>query len=475
MKQDRIPKIALWGLATVSVILIFWWLGADPTRHFEQSLPGLDHRGGEQGGGDSVQIGEFFDFYTNDYHPLEESWPRFRGSDFDNISKSIVPLKEKFSAAGPEVLWSVDLGEGHSGAAIYKGLVYILDYSEGEQADFLRCFSLTTGKELWRRGYKVHVKRNHGMSRTVPAVTDSFVVTIGPRCHVMCVERKTGNFRWGIDIEKEYHSEVPLWYTGQCPLVDGNTAVIATGGTSLMIGIDLATGHKIWETPNPKGWKMSHSSVMPFIFGGKRMYIYSAAGGMAGIAADGPDTGRILWETSAWNKSVVAPSPVCMPDGKIFITAGYGAGSMVFQLQEKGGGFSVMPVAGYKPSEGLASEQQTPLYWNGHLFGILPKDGGALRNQLVCADAADTRKIVWSSGSEKRFGLGPYLMADGKIFLLNEEGTLYILKPSVSKYIESDAAKVIANGQDAWAPLALADGYLVLRDSRKMICINMHK
>ncbi len=475
MDQNKIPNRVTYALAGLSALLFFWWLLNDPTRDFIPSLPGLDNRGKGAGANDTVNIGELFDSYTNDYTQLTETWPRFRGEDFDNISKSPIALLDKFPAAGPEILWSAELGEGHSGAAIYKGLVYMLDYDEKEQADFLRCFSLVSGKEQWRRGYKVHVKRNHGMSRTVPAVTDSFIVTIGPRCHVMCVERATGNFRWGIDVEKEYQSEVPLWYTGQCALIDGQTAVIATGGTALMIGVDLASGQKIWETPNPKGWKMSHSSVIPFVFGGRKMYVYSASGGMAGIAAEGPETGKVLWETTAWNKSVVAPSPVCMPDGKIFITAGYGAGSMMFQLKSDGDGFSVSPLLEYKPSEGLACEQQTPIYWNGHLFGILPKDGGSLRNQLICVNPSDTRKVVWSSGSEKRFGLGPYFMADHKIIMLNEEGTLYLLKPSLSGYVELDAVKVIPDGQDAWAPLALADGYLVLRYSKKMICINMRK
>ena len=83
--------------------------------------------------------------------------------------------------------------------------------------------------------------------------------------------------------------------------------------------------------------------------------------------------------------------------------------------------------------------------------------------------------MVWTSGPEKRFGMGPYCMADDKIYLLNEEGTLYILKPSVSRYIESDTLQVIPDGLDAWAPLALADGYVVLRDAKKMVCLDMRK
>ena len=50
--------------------------------------------------------------------------------------------------------------------------------------------------------------------------------TIGPRCHVMCVERESGDFLWGIDIEKDYLNETPLWYTGQCPIIDNGIAVI---------------------------------------------------------------------------------------------------------------------------------------------------------------------------------------------------------------------------------------------------------
>jgi outer membrane protein assembly factor BamB len=66
-------------------------------------------------------------------------------------------------------------------------------------------------------------------------------------------------------------------------------------------------------------------------------------------------------------------------------------------------------------------------------------------------------------------------MADDKIFLLDDEGTLTIMKPSTSKYIELDQVKVIPDGADAWAPMALADGYLSLRDSKKMVCIDMNK
>jgi outer membrane protein assembly factor BamB len=460
-------------LSVVGLLVILWWMMKNPSDELSESLPGSDNRVSQN---DSVieviNIGEHFEGYGEAPNALLETWPRFRGENFDNISRSAVKLVDGFNGKVPEILWSYELGEGHAGPAIYKGAVYLLDYDEGKRADMLRCFSLEDGKELWRRWYGVNVKRNHGMSRTVPAVTEEYILTIGPRAHVMCVERESGEFIWGLDIEKEYMPEIPFWYTGQCPLIDNGKAILATGGKAMLIAVDCATGEILWEVPNEPDWKMSHSSIIPFTFGGQRMYVYSAVGGAMGVAADGPDEGKVLWSSAEWNHSVVAPSPVCLPDGKIFLTAGYGAGSMVLQLRVESGRYTTEVLQEYKPREGLACEQQTPIVFQDHLLAVLPKDAATLRNQLVCVHPDDCTNIIWSSGPENRFGLGPYMMADGKIFLLSDDGTLTIIRPSTRDYLKLDQVKIF-DGHDAWAPLAIADGYRILRDSKKMVCIQI--
>jgi outer membrane protein assembly factor BamB len=161
-----------------------------------------------------------------------------------------------------------------------------------------------------------------------------------------------------------------------------------------------------------------------------------------------------------------------MPDGKIFLTAGYGAGAMVLQLSASGGSFSVEVLNEYLPKDGLASEQQTPVVFSGHLLGILPKDAGPLRNQLICVRPDNFNNVIWSSGQDKRFGLGPYMIADNKLFILSDDATLTIARPSTKEYLELDSYRVM-EGNDAWGPLAIADGYLVLRDSKTMICLDI--
>jgi outer membrane protein assembly factor BamB len=236
-----------------------------------------------------------------------------------------------------------------------------------------------------------------------------------------------------------------------------------------MIAVDLATGEVLWEAPNPGSWKMSHSSIIPMTFAGRRMYLYAALGGMAGVAADGPDAGTILWQTTQWNSTVMAPTPVLLPGGQIFVTAGYGAGSAIFKLLDNNGSFTVEKIRTFDRST-FACEQQTPIFRDGVLWTVMPKDAGALRQQVVAMTPEG--ELLLASGKEERFGLGPYMMAGGKLLVLNDDGVLTMAEVKAGNWQVLDRARVLT-GRDAWAPMALAAGRLVVRDSKRMVCLNV--
>ncbi len=454
---------ALWALSD--------WLGYDPAKGLSRSLPGMD--GGppesERNQADELNVDLAGELATYDGVPssLPGSWPRFRGADFDNIHKGAAKLADHWPEDGPRVLWSVDLGEGHAAPAVLNGRVYLFDYDEAKRADALRCFSLDDGKEIWRRSYELPAKRNHGLSRTIPAVTEDCVLAMGPRCHVSCVDAETGAFRWGLDLQKDHGTTEPLWFTGQCPLIEDGKAILAPAGPdALLMAVDCATGEIVWKTPNPNGWKMSHSSIMPLTLHGERMFVYAAAGGMVGVSMEG----KTLWEIP-WNASVIAPSPVAVAGDRVFITAGYGSGSLLVQVDEEGDGYVAKELARHGPKDWLACEQQTPILLDGLLYGIMPKDAGALKQQFVCYDPA-SGELVWSSGKTQRFGLGPFFLADEKFYVLDDDGTLTMLAVSATGYEELARYRVL-DGHDAWGPIALAGTRMLLRDSTRMICLEM--
>jgi outer membrane protein assembly factor BamB len=395
---------------------------------------------------------------------LPGSWPGFRGARRDGISDETTPLRETWPEDGPAQLWTVDLGEGYAGAAVHEGRVYVMDYDREAQADALRCLSLADGKELWRFTYPVAIKRNHGMSRTVPAVAGGAVVALGPKCHVSCLDALTGEFRWGIDLVQDYGTEVPPWYAGQCPLVEDGRVILAPAGKEvLLMAVDLSSGEVVWKTPNPRGWRMTHVSVTTVHAGGRKMYVYCGHRGVAGVAAE---DGSLLWDTEEWKISIATvASPVPVPGDRIFLSGGYEAGSLMLQLAEAGGIWSATTQFRLPPGI-FGATQQTPVFFEGHLYGVRPN------GELVCLDLDG--KEVWASGMSHRYGLGPYLIADGKILVMDDRGKLTMAKAAPDGFALLAEAQVL-DGHDSWGPFALAGGRLLARDLTRMVCLELNK
>jgi outer membrane protein assembly factor BamB len=301
------------------------------------------------------------------------------------------------------------------------------------------------------------------MSRTVPTVTDKYVVALGPKCHVSCLDATSGKTYWLLDLARQFGATVPPWYAGQCPLVENDCVILAPGGPkALMVAIDCATGEQRWKCPNPRAWRMTHASIMPMELGGRRMYIYCGSGGVAGIAAD---DGSILWDTTDWKISIATvPSPVVLPDGKIFFSGGYNSGALMLQVKQRGDRFVAETLVRLKP-ERFGSTQHTPIFFDGHLYGVREKD-----KQLVCLDLEGN--VIWASGRQHRFGLGPYLIADGLIYAMSDDGVLTMAEATPQGYKQLAQHRVL-EGPDAWGPMALAGGQLLVRDFTRMVCLEV--
>lgn len=452
------------GAATASaaLALVLVWGGLEPASTFTTRVP-VDYP--RPIASDPTRSPANGTLSHGDGQPADipGSWPQFRGPDRNNVVTTDSPLARSWPPSGPGVRWRIPVGEGYAGAAVHDGRVYIIDYDMVELADALRCLSLDDGREIWRYAYPVKVKRNHGMSRTVPAVADGYVVSVGPKSHVLCCDATTGEKQWMIDMVGEYDSTVPPWYAGQCPLIDRGRVILTPAGPDvLLIAVDLASGEVIWRTPNPKGWKASHASIMPMTLAdGRQSFVYVADGGVAGVDAQ---TGELLWQTDAWRiKVATVPSAVVIDESRLFLAGGYNAGAMMLEVKHGEDGYVARPLWTVD-AKTFGSAQQTPIYWGGHIFGVRPD------KQLACLDLDGN--VLWTSGAAATFGLGPYMMADGLLLLLDDDGTLTIADANADAYQPIASAQVL-DGHDAWGPMALVDGLLIVRDLTEMRCLDL--
>ena len=468
MRRSVIARTIPIGLAIVAVVLLYVWLSADAAMDLTERIPtAQDEIQTLQDNGGAVKIQGRLAQFDGVPGDLPGSWPRFRGANFDAISTEDFSPARTWTSGGPEVLWSIEVGEGFAGAAILAGRVYLLDYDREQQADVVRCLSLEDGRDIWRYSYPVKVKRWHGMSRTVPAVTDKYVVTMGPKCHVTCLDSMTGEFRWMFNLVKEFKTTIPQWYTAQCPIIEDGRAIIAPAGTVLMMAVDCETGDIIWETPNPDGWVMTHSSVVPMEFNGRRFYVYcggnQSKGGVIGVSAE---DGSVLWKNEEWKVRFNVPMPVVVGEDKLFLSAGYGQyelGCAMLRLSETDGKITTQ-LEFLHATEVFGSIQQSPIFYEGYLYGV------RLDGQLVCLDLQGN--VVWTSTSANKFGSGPYSIVNGLIYLMNDEGELTLAQASPSGYLPLAHAKVL-DGHGSWGPMAIASGRLIVRDTERVICLDI--
>jgi outer membrane protein assembly factor BamB len=449
------------GVVLAAFFALVFWVNLGSEQGLGLRLPGADQAPTGAGilQGNPVLMGKLTRS-EGKAADLPGAWPGFRGPARDG--KAATPIMARsWQSAGPREVWSIDAGEGYAGAAIRDGRVYLMDYDREQKQDALRCLSLGDGQEIWRYTYPVSLKRNHGMSRTVPAVSETVVVAIGPKCHVVSVDSKTGELRWGVDLVRQYGATIPPWYAGQCPLIDAGTVVLAPGGPeALLVGLDTDTGHERWRTPNPHGWKMTHSSVMPLEIEGRKVFVYCANKGVVAVSAV---DGAPLWETDEWKISIATvPSPLAIDGGRIFLSGGYNAGSMMIEFKAAGERLTGRTVFKLS-SQVFGATQQTPIFYNNHIYGVRA-DG-----KFVCLNLEG--KVVWTSAGAP-FGLGSFIMADGLVLALNDSGLLRLIEASPAKYQLAGEAQVL-KGRECWGPMALAGGRLVARDVTRMICLDI--
>jgi len=466
MDRERSAKLIRWAPATLAVVLgaaLLVWLAWGPDTRLGLRVPGADSVPGGEGGSSSnaVLAGKLVRS-GGTAADLPGEWLGFRGGNRDGISTGKTSLARSWTGGSPRELWSVDVGEGYAGAAVWAGRVYLMDYDRDQKQDALRCLSLGDGKEVWRYSYPVRVKRNHGMSRTVPAVNGKLVVAMGPKCHVVCLDASSGELKWGIDLVRQFGTTIPPWYAGQCPLIDEGKVILAPGGPeALLVAVEGETGRVLWQTPNPDGWKMTHSSVMPMDFDGRRFYVYCANLGVVGVSAT---NGAIAWQTKDWKISIATvPSPVVLPEGRLFLSGGYNAGSLMLQLGKNGGGLTAKTL--FKlDADTFGATQHTPILFGDHIYGIRP-DG-----RLVCLTTEG--KVAWASEPTRNFGLGPFLIAQGLIYALSESGELCLVEANPSQCTVLAAAHVL-HGREAWGPMSLAGGRLLARDLTRLVCLEV--
>lgn len=391
-------------------------------------------------------------------------WWQFQGPGRNGTSPE-TGLLRSWPEDGPKELWAFPLGEGYGGPAIRDGEVYILDRVNNER-DVLRCLSFATGEELWAYAYDAPGKVGHSGSRNPPTVGETRVYSVGMMGHFLCIDRKTHQPVWRKHLLEDFGNSPPSWGISQSPVLYKNLVIVAPQDPeAFVVAYDRETGDMVWQAAGLSGAGYV-SPVLVTLDGVEQIVMVSAGGQAAGISLE---NGGILWMYKGWRCRIPIPYPVQLPDNRLFITGGYDAGSAMLRITRDGGGFRVEEL--FKTDD-CGSQIHQPLFFEGHLYAN--SNSNSRNDGMICMTLDG--ELKWRTADTRglpRFERGNLLLADGMIISLDgKTGILHLVKPSPSGYRELAQAKIFDSNR-MWAPMALTDGKLLLRDQKQMKCLDL--
>ena len=406
-------------------------------------------------------------------------WTQYLGPN-RNATSPETGLLDKWPENGPEVLWKMPLGEGYGSVAVQDGLAYLLDHAPDK--DIFRCIDINTGKEKWSFDYAAPGRFSHGGSRCTPAIYDGKVFTIGPQGHVYCFDIKAQKPVWNKMLRDGFGEGDSLnWGFGQNPLIYKDMLIVApmTKQTEV-VALNPNNGELIWAS-EPFTGRAGYVSPAVYSVGGEdHIVMISAAvvdrrnrgaeippqnqGAVVGLD---PSNGKTLWKYNGWNCMIPIPNITAIGDGRFFVTGGYEAGSAMIRVTKDGAGYKVEEL--YK-TDVYNAHCHPPLLYKDHLYG--PCTTNEKQDGLVCMDLDGN--VKWKTGRDPFFNKGGQLLVDDKIIIVDghNDGFLFLIEPSSDGFKPLAKAKLLEPGEN-WAPLALVDGKLFIRDQTQIMCVKV--
>lgn len=386
-------------------------------------------------------------------------WPQILGPARNGIAEN-ESIVDRFPGKGPNTVWERDVGEGFAGVAVSGGQM-VLFHRRGAE-ELADCHDATTGKPVWNRSFPANY--NGGIApdngpRCVPVMHDDRVFLFGPAGDLYCLSLKNGGILWQRKTATEFGAPSGFFGAGSTPIVEGNALLLNVGGKagSGIVAFSTADGKTLWQKTDEQA---SYSSPVAVTHDGVRQVIFVTR--YNALSLD-PADGKVRWSVpfGARGPTVNGASPLAF-DGHVFLSASYGVGALYAEFSRS----AVRKL--WADNDTMSSQYTTCVRHKGMLYGI---DGRADvgRARLRCFDP-ETHKIRWTN---EGFGMATLILADDKLILVKEDGTLVLAAAKPEEYQELSRASVLRRTTRALP--ALTNGLLYLRDTDTLKCLDLRR
>jgi outer membrane protein assembly factor BamB len=392
------------------------------------------------------------------------AWPQWGGPTRD-FKAPAVRLAASWPASGPKALWSRELGDGYS-AIVTDGDTLFTMYRPprsvlsamaskftGSDPESVIALDAATGRTRWEHPYEAPPLPGMDMEygpgpHATPLVVGDLVFAVGTNGRLMALEKATGKQRWAQELWSGLGGSLQGRGYSCSPLAYGENVLVTVGGKGQgVVAFRQRDGQVAWKGAD---LQPSPSSLMVIGLDGQDQLLMFHANGIAGLD---PTNGKVLWDhphKTDWGLNIALP--IWGEDKVLFVSSAYSGGSRALQLARAGEKTQVKELWS---SNKLRIHHGNGLRIGDHVYGSSGDFGAAT---LVAMDVR-TGQVAWQ---ERGLAKATAVLADGKLVLLDEEGTLALATATPEKLTLISKASVFQGR--SWTSPTLAGTRLYLRD-----------
>ena len=390
-------------------------------------------------------------------------WPHLRGPNYDGVSAE-TGLADAWPAQGPPQLWTRELGQGHAGFIVAQGRVYTQRQTLGGQT--VLCLDLDTGSTIWETRYDWAWQPGGAYPGpyATPTWSGGRIFYCSPGGLVGCMDAETGKSLWSLNVREKFQGKGCEFGYAATPLVEGELMIVPVGGpSSSVVALHVDDGRLVWATGSDPA---SYCPALPITVRERRCVVGYLQNSLVLIELA---TGKQLLrqpfsagydEHSAW--PLYREPHLCL-------LAPFRQPALYMELQTGPG--EALTTRSRWTSPDLCNDIASSVLYRANIFGFSLKQLQASphrpsRGSFQCLDWA-TGKLCWSSD---RVGQASLLAADGKLYLLNDSGSLILARADPLAYQELSRVQLF-DDEICWTPPTLWQGRLLVRSPSRATCL----
>jgi outer membrane protein assembly factor BamB len=295
-------------------------------------------------------------------------------------------------------------------------------YRQGDLENVIALDALT-GRTLWTFTYDaptdgMTIPQGRGPHAT-PLLAGDRIFGVGVMAKVHCLNKKDGSLIWSHDLYKDFGAMFRNRGYSASPLAYRDLIILTAGGqpNQSLMAFRQSDGAVVWKSGD-----LNQSQASPILatVDGQEQVIALLAADVAGFD---PATGAVLWthpHPTSSRSGMTITTPV-LDGNTLFVSSAYEGGTRALRLTRQG---NQTEVAELWFQKGMRVAFSTMMPIGDYIYA----SSGELGPYFFSAINRHTGEIIWRDRTLG--GAASFLLVEGKLLLIDEEGSLALATAS---------------------------------------------